>query len=111
MCKKKKSKVINIEQHLDGMSGNVDGRDIKKYVYDHIDFKLPESTYLVIDEIFGDLWNNSPAGSGFDFYQMVDALYGLYDHDILLGDHHIHCIAMYVVEALEQFGHLRKVGT
>lgn len=105
-----KKKVIYLEEKRSKMPPVViDGDDIRNYVYSRIDFQLPESTYILIDNIFADLWNNIPTGGRFDFFDLVDALYGLYDHGVLLGDNHIHEIAMNVVEALEEMGHLTKL--
>jgi hypothetical protein len=106
-----KKNVIYLEEKRKKMPPVViDGDDIRNYIYSRIDFHLPESTYVIIDDIFADLWNNIPSSGRFDFFDIVDALYGLYDYGILLGDNHIHEIAMYVVEALEQMGHLTKLS-
>ncbi len=101
-------KIVPIDKFRRQRPKTIEGKDIQDYVYKHIDFPLPKKTYLVIDEIFADLWNNIPPGGRFDFYDLIDALGEIYEHDILLGDSHLHQIAMYVVEALEKFGHLNK---
>ena len=81
-----KKKVIYLEERRSQRPPVViDGDDIRNYVYSHIDFKLPEKTYILIDSIFADLWNNIPSGGRSDFFDLVDALYGLYDRHVCSG--------------------------
>lgn len=40
---------------------------VKKYIYENIDFELPENQWIDIDSSFSDIWNNK-LGIGKEFY-------------------------------------------
>jgi hypothetical protein len=86
----------------------VNGSMIKSYVYDQINFTLPEHIYEAVEEIVADFWNRLPCGACFCQSDFEHILTRLKSYDILIGESYIRHLSTKLVEALEYYGHLHK---
>jgi len=88
--------------------GCVDGLKIKKYVYQHISFNLPDHIYDFVDTILEDFWQNTGNGSCVYAEDFEEALCRLVQYDVLLGPGHIRCISSLIIDGMHYHGYIEK---
>jgi len=87
----------------------VDGLRIKEYVYNRLDFPLPDHIYMIIDSLLADLWNSTDKNhfiSEDDFYRTIAQVK---EYDILLPKNRARRIAELVLEALEKNDYIYRI--
>ena len=86
----------------------VDGLKIKKYVYSHISFNLPEHIYDQVDSIMAEFWESTDHGCCIFAEDFEEQLCKLVNYDIILGNTHIRCLSSLIMEALQAHGYIEK---
>ena len=87
----------------------VDGMKIKKYVYEHISFTLPDHIYSIVDSIMAEFWSEIPPGACLYPEDFEEALCKLSCHDVLLCPSHIRCLSSLIMEAMHTNGYIEKI--
>ena len=76
------------------------------YIKSHIEFNLEMNTWICIDEIFSDIWNNKIGLGGSFYWNEIEAevLEEFKKHKILLPDNYVKTVVHLILEFIEQTG-------
>jgi hypothetical protein len=80
--------------------------EVYDYIKSHIEFDLSEKTWICIDNIFNEIWNNKIGLGGSFYWDEIEneVLVEFKKHKILLPDNYVITVVHLILEYIEKIG-------
>ena len=100
-------KIIDINEYQ--KKNEVDGSDIKEYVYDKLDIDLPIEAYIHIDLVMYEIWTDKSRDGIVHKDEVVEMIIERFKKEkIMIGYCNVYRIVEMIFEGLEKLGYAKK---